>query len=153
MSPGTFSVRRAVTGDAEALAELYTQLAEDRAVARPARGDDASELLASILDNEDRCLLVATLEGAVVGTADMVVVGNLTYGGRPWAAVENVVVDQHHRGQGIGTALVREVIRRATDARCCKVQLMSLKHRKEAHRFYRSLGFQTVAEGFRMYLD
>jgi len=153
MNSEIISVRRAVTGDADALEELYTQLAEDRAVARPARGDDASELLASILGQKGRCLLVAVLERAVVGTADMVVAENLTYGGRPWAMVENVVVDKQHRGQGVGTALVREVIRRAIDARCCKVQLMSLKHGKEAHRFYRSLGFQTVAEGLRMYLD
>ncbi|MGD0321398.1 MAG: hypothetical protein ABSC00_07340 [Acidimicrobiales bacterium] len=36
------------------------------------------------------------------------------------------------------------------DARYCKVQLLSLKHWKDAHEFYRSLGFQALVEGFRL---
>jgi ribosomal protein S18 acetylase RimI-like enzyme len=147
------SVRRAVLGDSEALIELYAQLAEDRRGARPSRGDDAMSLLASILHQENRCLLVATTGGIVTGTADMLIVENLTYGGRPWVIVENVVVDQKCRRHGVGRALFEEVLRRASEAHCCKVQLLSLKHRKDAHEFYRSLGFQSLAEGFRLYLD
>jgi GNAT superfamily N-acetyltransferase len=153
MTSEKISVRRAVPGDAEVLADLYTQLAENRTAARPARDEDASAILTTILGQENRRLLVALREGIVVGTADMLLVENLTYGGRPWVIVENVVVDQKHRGQGVGTALVGEVLQRARDAHCCKIQLLSLKHRKDAHKFYRSFGFQTVAEGFRMYLD
>ncbi|MGA2036063.1 MAG: GNAT family N-acetyltransferase [Acidimicrobiales bacterium] len=147
------SVRPAVLGDVEALIELYTQLAEDRTEACPARADDSLSILASILRQKNRCLLVAVMGGAVAGTADMLIVENLTYGGRPWVIVENVVVGQEHRGHGVGRALVGEVLRRARDAHCRKVQLLSLKHRKDAHEFYRSLGFQALAEGFRLYLD
>jgi GNAT superfamily N-acetyltransferase len=147
------SVRPAVLGDSEALIELYAQLAEDRSAARPSRGDDAVSLLASILHQENRCLLVAMMGSIVTGTADMLIVENLTYEGRPWVIVENVVVDQKHRRHGVGRALFEEVFRRAREAHCCKVQLLSLKHRKDAHEFYRSLGFQSLAEGFRLHLD
>jgi hypothetical protein len=36
---------------------------------------------------------------------------------------------------------------------CHKVGLLSGKHRLEAHHFYRSMGFEAVAEGFKLYLD
>ena len=147
------SVRPAVLGDVDALIELYAQLAEDRSAARPARGEDARSLLASVMRQENRCLLVATTRGTLVGTADMLVVENLTYAGRPWVIIENVVVDQKHRRHGVGRALFGEVFRRAREAHCCKVQLLSLKHRKDAHEFYRSLGFQALVEGFRLHLD
>ncbi len=41
----------------------------------------------------------------------------------------------------------------ARAAGCCKVQLLSGKHRAEAHEFYRSLGLEPVAEGFKIYFD
>ena len=41
----------------------------------------------------------------------------------------------------------------ARDAGCCKIQLLSGKPRAEAHAFYRSLGFEAVAEGFKLYFD
>jgi GNAT superfamily N-acetyltransferase len=96
---------------------------------------------------------VAVVGGTVVGTADMVVVENLTHGGRPWVIVENVVVDEAHRGEGVGKALMAEVVDEARRRDCFKVQLLSLEHRLGAHAFYRSLGFGTMAQGFRLYLD
>jgi hypothetical protein len=33
------------------------------------------------------------------------------------------------------------------------VQLVSLKHRSEAHSFYNQIGFEPVCEGFRRYLN
>jgi hypothetical protein len=43
----------------------------------------------------------------------------------------------------------------ASSAGCYKVQLLSHKRHGHdgAHAFYRSMGFEAEAEGFRMYLD
>jgi len=46
-----------------------------------------------------------------------------------------------------------EALRFSQVANCYKVQLHSGKQRSEAHAFYRSLGFNVVAEGFKVYLD
>ena len=46
-----------------------------------------------------------------------------------------------------------EAIGLARAAGCYKVQLHSGKRWVEAHRFYRTLGFEAVAEGFKNYLD
>jgi hypothetical protein len=46
-----------------------------------------------------------------------------------------------------------DVLRRARDAGCYKIQLLSRKGRAEAHAFYNQQGLEPVAEGFRRYLD
>jgi ribosomal protein S18 acetylase RimI-like enzyme len=67
--------------------------------------------------------------------------------------VENVVVAGDLRGCGIGSALMGHVIDIARAAGCYKVQLLSGSQRTGAHAFYRSLGMEPVAEGFKLYLQ
>jgi GNAT superfamily N-acetyltransferase len=73
--------------------------------------------------------------------------------GAPWAILENVFVTGRLRRQGIGRALLDEAIRLAREARSYKLQLLSNKHRTDAHAFYQSLGLTATAEGFRHYFD
>lgn len=100
-----------------------------------------------------RQLVVAVLDGHLVGTADLLVLPNLTHHGKPWALVENVIVTGAARRTGVGRELVEHLIELARAAGCYKVQLLSDKQRVEAHDFYRSLGLDAVAEGFRIYFD
>jgi len=147
-------VRPVHVEDAEALHQLYCELADGRTDAAPAGIDVTREILTDIVGQPARLLLVAEVDGGrVAGTVDVVVVTNLTHRGRPWAIVENVVVADDHRRRGIGHALMEEAIAHAGAMGCYKVQLLSAKHRDEAHDFYRSLGLVAVAEGFRIYLD
>lgn len=148
-----WSVRDAVERDAEAVVFLYDQLAGDRDDARPAGSAEGRALLGRIRPLHDRWLLVAVGRGDVVGTADVVLVDNLTHRGRPWAMVENVVVDEARRGQGVGRALMAEVVARARRRSCYKVQLLSRTDRHQAHRFYEAVGFRPAATGFRLYLE
>jgi GNAT superfamily N-acetyltransferase len=142
-------IREANEEDAAALVDLLVQL-HPRYPGDPAQ---AAELMPVILRNPGRTLLVADRGTQLVGTADVLVVPNITHGGRPWAIVENVVVDRHARGAGVGAALLTETLRLARDAGCYMLQLLSLSHRIEAHAFYRKLGFEPVAAGFRLYVD
>lgn len=113
----------------------------------------AEEVVDAALFDPRRTLLVATIDDEVVGTADLVIVSNLTHGGRPWAVVENVVVEEARRQQGIGRALLDEIGALTEAAGCYMVQLLSLDHRREAHAFYASVGYAPVARGFRRYLE
>ena len=79
-------VRVARLDDAEALWELYSELADDRSEAQPAGNESTREVLATVLDQTNRRLLVAeTSDGQVVGTLDILIVPNLTHQARPWA--------------------------------------------------------------------
>jgi GNAT superfamily N-acetyltransferase len=145
------TVRAARAGDLTGLLDLYRELADDRPSARPAAEPAAAGLLEEILRNPARTILVAEAGGRLAGTADLLVVTNLTHGGQPWAIVENVVVAAAARGQGVGTALMRRAAELARQAGCYKIQLLSRRQRVDAHRFYRGLGFESSAEGFRIY--
>ena len=108
--------------DGETLVRLLTQLHP----AYPPQPELVADVLIAALRAQGRTLLVATIDGVVVGTADLLVVQNLTHGCRPWAIVENVVVDdgkrprrrpgavqgdsRHHRRGGLlhGAAAVAE---------------------------------------------
>jgi GNAT superfamily N-acetyltransferase len=146
------TVRPATTADLADLLHLYQLLAGNRVNALPAEPEEAMSLLKVISTLPSRQLLVAEVDGKVVGTVDLLIVANLTHNGAPWAIVENVVVDEIVRRRGVGSALIDEVVRRCSDAGCYKVQLLSNKQRTQAHGFYRSVGFEAVAEGFRRFL-
>ena len=57
------------------------------------------------------------------------------------ARIEDVIVDEAARGQGVGEALVREALRRATELGVRTVELTSMPYREAANRLYRRLGF------------
>jgi GNAT superfamily N-acetyltransferase len=146
-------IRDARLEDLPELLRLYRQL-----VARPEEGEDdparrawIAAAFAAIQTQRGRRLLVAEQGGGLAGTLDLLVTPNLTHGGRPWAIVENVVVDEAARRSGVGRALMHEAERTARAAGCYKIQLLSAR-RREAHEFYRALGFEPSAEGFRRYL-
>jgi GNAT superfamily N-acetyltransferase len=147
-------VRLAEEADAAGLCRLYVELARDRADAMPASVEVTARVLAEIARRPDRWLLVAELgDGEVVGTVDLMLVPNLTHDARPWAIVENVVVAEANRRQGIGEALMQEAMGRARSANCYKLQLVSGKERGPAHEFYRALGMEAIAEGFKIYFE
>jgi GNAT superfamily N-acetyltransferase len=104
----------------------------------------------AIARDERQTLLVAESDGFVAGTASVVVVANLSHIGRPYAIVENVVVDASFRGKGIGDAMLNHATEIARNAGCYKVALTSNKSRVDAHRFYERLGFKASHEGFRL---
>ena len=147
------TVRRASASDLDALLSLYRELAGGKASAAPAERDAAEPVLERILAQDARELAVAVAGGQVIGTADMVIVPNLTHRAEPWAIVENVIVAASHRRTGAGRALMAHLIEIARACGCCKVELISGRHRSQAHAFYRSMGFQAVAEGFKLYFD
>jgi ribosomal protein S18 acetylase RimI-like enzyme len=142
-------IRPATRADLPELLRLYGQLAEERAEAQPADADAAARILGEVQADPHRELFVAVRNGRVLGTADVVVVPNLTHGGKPWAIVENVAVHERDRRRGVATRLMVEIERRVKRAGCYKIQLLSRKHREVAHAFYETLGFEATAEGFR----
>jgi GNAT superfamily N-acetyltransferase len=150
---GDVLVRLAAEGDLDTLLELYRDLAGAEASALPGDRAEAAGVLAEILTDRSRHLVVAERDGEVLGTADLLVVANLTHEGRPWAIIENVIVARDARRTGVGAAIFAHLIELARDAGCCKLELLSGKHRGEAHAFYRSVGFEAVAEGFKLYFD
>ncbi len=97
-------------------------------------------------------LLVAELDGAVVGVCQLIVFRHFMHRGRWCAEIESVHVHPSVRSQGIGAALLEATIDRARAAGCYRVQLTSNNDRVDAHRFYERLGFVPSHRGFKMLL-
>jgi ribosomal protein S18 acetylase RimI-like enzyme len=77
--------------------------------------------------------------GAIVGMATLVNF-RIPSGMRAW--IEDVVVDEAGRGQGVGTALTQAMVARARELGCRTVDLTSRPHREAANRLYRREGFE-----------
>jgi GNAT superfamily N-acetyltransferase len=147
-------IRSATRDDLPRLVELLAQLSldsprEDLRSPRPAAYDAALE---EVLADGRQTLLVAEVDGAIVGMACYIEVPNLSHVGRPYALVEDVVVAAAMRGQGYGEALMQRAIELARAGGCYKLVLTSSKVRTDAHRFYQRLGFKATHVGFRLEL-
>ena len=149
----TITVRDAETADLGQLLELYQELAEGDPARTPGDATSARPTLSQVLTDSDHHLCVASVNGTVVGAAELIVVPNLTHHGRPWGVIENVIVKSSARRNGAGTRLLEHVPEVAHARDCYKAQLHSGKHRTDAHRVYQRLGFRPVAEGFKLYYD
>jgi ribosomal protein S18 acetylase RimI-like enzyme len=55
--------------------------------------------------------------------------------------IEDVIVDESARGQGVGETLVREGMRLANEAGVLMLELTSMPYRQSANRLYKRLGF------------
>jgi ribosomal protein S18 acetylase RimI-like enzyme len=84
-------------------------------------------------------LLIARAGDKIAGTLSLVLFPIPT-GVRAW--IEDVIVDEAARGQGIGEALTREALRLAGAAGARTVDLTSRPSREAAGRLYERVGFQ-----------
>ena len=69
---------------------------------------------------------------------------------RPFALMEDVYVDDSHRGKGIGSELVRKVIETAKESNCYKLIATSRISRPKVHELYQKLGFSQHGFEFRI---
>ena len=143
-------IREATAADLPRIIGLMAQLLDDPGEAYDATPESYDRAFAEICADARQTLFVAEREGVIVGSLVLVVVPNLGRHGRPYAILENIVVDAAHRSGGIGEALVRRAVALAEEAGCYKVGLTSRTHRTDAHRFYERVGFHVGSHGFRI---
>ena len=96
-------------------------------------------------------LVVAEMDGLVVGTLQLSVLPYLTYQGRSRAQVEAVRINSNRRGAGIGALLMDWAIDRARRRGCHLIQLTTDKARPEALRFYEQRGFRASHQGMKLW--
>lgn len=128
-------IRPAKPNDSRRIAELYAQLVANPAV------NVLPERIAQIADDPNTGLFVCERDGVVVGTALVSLCADAMFGFQPFAIVENIVVNQAHRGAGIGTALLTHIETFCLNRDCSKIMLLSASQRTDAHRFFEQAGF------------
>ncbi|MGB1249987.1 MAG: GNAT family N-acetyltransferase [Candidatus Promineifilaceae bacterium] len=105
-----------------------------------------------ITSDSNHRLIIAELNGDIVGTFHLIYIPSLSYTGRTRAQIESVRTVNHLRGQGIGKQMMAWAIEEARNAGCNLVQLSTNNYRKRAHRFYEKLGFKASHQGMKLIL-
>src|SRR5262245_28728547 len=90
-----------------------------------------------------------TANGAEVARAYLYVMTNDLHEA-PFGLLEDVYVDESQRGNGLGSALVKEVIAAAQEAGCYKLIATSRTSRPKVHELYHRLGFEQHGVEFRI---
>ena len=114
----------------ETIERLLPQLTEARTPPTLAQLEDVVSNQTLLVARDD--------DGRIVGTMTFVLY-RVASGVK--GRIEDVIVDESARGQGIGEALTREGMARANEARVLMLELTSMPYRETANRLYKRLGF------------
>jgi len=105
--------------------------------------DDTNYILIGVKDKEQ------VLVGSVMGIICTDLVGECL----PFMVLENLIVKETSRRQGMGLQLVNYLEHCARERNCYYIMLVSLAKRKKAHAFYESMGYKRgVVQGFKKYM-
>jgi GNAT superfamily N-acetyltransferase len=129
-------VRRATPADAESVARLCGQLGYAASAAQ------AAERLRTIDSHPGHAVLVAESGGAVAAWIDLHIEHSIAAG--KTVQVAGLVVDENHRGSGVGRLLMRHAEEWARSNGCSSVRLRSNIIRSQAHEFYVKLGYKVT---------
>ncbi len=125
---------RALTSqDAPAAIALYKELVGDVPVADVTR-------FAALVSHPGTTVLGAERDGEIKAIVTVHILPNMTFGGRPYALIENVVSTGDLRGAGLGRAVMEAAVAHAWAAECYKIMLLTGR-KLGARGFYEKLGF------------
>jgi GNAT superfamily N-acetyltransferase len=100
--------------------------------------------------DENHELLVAELNGELIGTLHLMFLPSISYQGGLRAQVESVRVNRKFQNKGIGSQMMAHAIQRAKERGANLMQLTTHKTRVNAHRFYERLGFKGSHLGMKL---
>jgi ribosomal protein S18 acetylase RimI-like enzyme len=136
----------------EVLHEVTDEVVEAFGVLLPQLSSSAPPagraVLEGVVSSAATTLLIARSDGKISGTLSLVIFPIPT-GLRAW--IEDVIVDEAARGQGIGQVLTVEALRIAGQAGARTVDLTSRPSREAAGRLYERVGFQSRSSRFYRY--
>ena len=128
------TIRGAGQRDTEAIAPLLGQLGY------PASTLELGERLERLTDHPDAEVLVAELDGEVVGVAAYHLV-DLLERPDPQCRITALVVDDRYRRRGVAYALLHTIEEFAREVGCFRLEVTTRPERAEALAFYRAAGF------------
>ena len=134
------TIRDAQAADAGRIAGLLTQLGYPT---QPSAVEARLERLAIVGDR----VVVADLDGLAVGLAHLQVAPAIERD-RPAAKIGALVVDEAHRGQGVGRALVQALEDDARARGCEQLFVTTAEHRDAAHAFYERVGLERTGRRY-----
>jgi GNAT superfamily N-acetyltransferase len=154
MNKTGISFRRATSADLPAIIHM---LADDELGAQRERAgtplpDSYYRAFEQIDRDPNHELIVAELNGELVGTLHLMFLPSISYQGGLRSQVESVRVSRKFQNKGIGSQMMEYAIQRAKARGAHLMQLTTHATRRDAHRFYERLGFKGSHLGMKLKL-
>jgi len=133
-------IRNVISSDFDPIFELLRQLWTYKTLHK----EKMKDMFNRNLLEEHIIYRCAVEEDTIIGFCSVTIKNNL------WQQaflgnIDELVVDETHRGKGTGSALIADIIKIAREKGCVQIELDSSFHREKAHQFYRNLGFESRA--------
>jgi len=106
----------------------------------------ADKVFEKIDSNPDHIIVVAELDGKIVGTATLLIEPKFIHGGGLVGHIEDVVVNKNFQGQKIAEKIMKYLLEFAKNQGCYKTILDCTDDVKP---FYEKLGFKHIANELR----
>jgi len=106
----------------------------------------SEEVFEKINSNPDHIIVVAELDGKIVGTTTLLIEPKFIHGGGLVGHIEDVVVDKNFQGQKIGEKIMKYLLEFAKNRGCYKTILDCTD---DVRPFYEKLGFKHIANELR----
>jgi ribosomal protein S18 acetylase RimI-like enzyme len=141
-------IRPATLQDIEAMTELWIEFVDFHTERDPwfTRSEDGhirfAEFMTERIKDEKSYVLVAELDGKVVGHAMAIITSRIpVFVPEEYAAIYDVAVSSDHRRSGIGAKLVQEMIRLFQERGLRRVEVGMNTTNEVATAFWRKMGF------------
>ena len=143
-------IREATVEDSTITAQLMSQLIEASGYEGwQVSPEQVEESLRKMANSDAYQVLLAEDEGQVVGLLSLSFRHTLFHPA-PSALLDELVVEQGHRGRGVGRQLMAEAIERCRAAGCCEIEVGTERSNEAAQKFYRQHGFSHEAVLFEL---
>jgi len=141
-------VEQATINDLESLSELFEELSGEKT--------DFIKMTKNfnlMSSDSSYIILVARENDEVLGSVMGIICMDLVKECQPFMVIENVVVKSRFRGKGVGVSLMHQLENIARSRNCYYTMLVSSGYRKDAHKFYEAIGYESgLVQGFKKYL-
>lgn len=144
------TIVRATAADAPDVVRLISQLRELEGLTEPVSAD----AVRAYIEEADTVVLLAEDEddGETVGLISLRIMSDLFHGGTT-ALVQELVVDEAHRGSGVGGTLLDVAVDLAFEQGCLEVSVTTGEENETAQSLYRSRGFEQDGVYFELHSD
>lgn len=106
--------------------------------------ENFQEKIMEMLEDDNHHMLIAVKQGEVVGFINFTVRKTILHQ-QPSALIDELVVDEKYRGEGLGKKLVYQAINRAKQLGCGEIEVSTEKSNELARKFYQKIGFDEDA--------
>jgi len=139
-----YQIRKAKLSDLKPMIALLGQLFELEAEFKPRADLQTAGLRQLLMPGAKALLYVAEVRGQVHGMVCLLITTSTALG-KPVALLEDLVVDRHWRGHGLGSALLDHALSEAGKKGLNRITLLTDPGNRTAQALYLSRGFKASA--------